>query len=192
MAQLALRCLECRYTWKPRKDVTRYRRQCPKCDSYRLEELEQGREGEVKDTAQPVRTMVQESSRDIRWPKIAYDLMGISGASSPENGIAKALELYKRTLSYKFKYNVQSLEEVFRLLENKAAESNERFRSILRDPTLIFLETMGVDLAPCNYYEALQKKGYKGTFLVFLSEVVTAYFKDHEYNSPEDLAASSD
>jgi hypothetical protein len=85
---------------------------------------------------------------------------------------------------------MQSLEEVFELLERRAVEANKRFRSILDSPELIFYESVGADLAVADYYEAIKEKGYPGTFLDFLTDIICKHFKNHGYDSPQDFRAA--
>jgi len=192
---ISLRCLDCGYSWKPRKEVTRYRRQCPKCDSCRFEKVD-AEDTEPKDL--PAVLINGTSAARSKWPKAVYNLMGISGASSPENALARAFELYRRALPYKFKHNLKSLEEVFEFLEKKnvvksknATNAKERLQSILEDPTLIFYETVGADLTTVNYYDALQKTGYRRSFLEFLNDIVNHFFESYGYESPEDFLAQN-
>jgi hypothetical protein len=113
--------------------------------------------------------------------------MGISGGSSPENGLARAYELLRKLLPYEHKYNIDNPEMVFELLEKKAAdgirrlaEVEEQLRNLTRNPESIFFET-GADLAAVNWYEALKKTGYTKDFLTFLSEIVDAHFEEHGF-----------
>ena len=181
---ISFKCLDCGHSWKARKAITRYVRQCPKCDSYKLKKVSP-LDSEAAFTNGP--------PANLKWPKPVYDLMGISGSNSPQNAVARALELYKRALPYKFKYGVENLEEVFRLLEKKvvdadgkASDAEKTLKRILDDPTLIFWE-IGGDLIATKYYEAVQKTGCKVGFLEFLNDVVEAYFKEMGYNSPEEF-----
>ena len=188
---LTVTCLDCGYVWKPRKDSTRYQRQCPHCKSTRLDE-NKGAGNTLQASTPSVAPVSQNVSVRVKWPQVIYDLMGISGASSPENGIVRAFELYKLALPYKFKYNMQSLEEVFELLENRAAEASKRLRRVLDNPELIFYEIAGTDLAVADYYEAIREKGYPGTFLNFLTDIICRHFKDHGYDSPQDFRGAID
>jgi hypothetical protein len=192
---LPLCCLDCKYEWKPRKEITRYRRQCPTCNSYHIQELKETEKTE--DRRQAVMTAREESTLVLKWPRVVYDLMGISGAASPENALARAFELYRSALPYKFKYNVESPEEVIRLLENclaaerkKATENEKRLHDVLSDPRGIFHKAVGADLTAVEYYEELRRRGYTTGFLDFLNDVVAEYFKAHGYNSVKDFAGS--
>jgi hypothetical protein len=60
------------------------------------------------------------------WPKVVYDLMGITGSSSPENALQRAHELYRRMLPYKYKLGLESPEAVFDYLEKKALERRKQ------------------------------------------------------------------
>jgi hypothetical protein len=190
---MALLCLDCGYSWEPRKTVTRYRRQCAQCDSYNAEERRDT--SSVKDVEQKSddTTIDGKSVSNLTWPKVLYNLMGVSGTSSPENALVRAFELYRHALLYKFKYKLESLEDVLKLLENRATqryredvEAEEQLQRILNDPKLIFKATRA-GLITVSYYEATQKKGYEQGFLEFLNDVVTTYFMEHGFRSPEDF-----
>jgi hypothetical protein len=177
--------------------MTRYRRQCPRCKHTHFDPPKAARkkQGASSTTAAAVSQPITKGSR---WPQIVYDLQGISGASSPENALARAYELIRRLLPYKFKYDLKTPEEAFEFLEKKAAdgsrkaaEAEERLRGIFSDPTTIFYETVGTDLTAPEYYEDLKKEGYKGSFLDFTSEIISKYLKEHgiELKDRDDLLA---
>ena len=186
----SIKCLDCGYVWKPRKDSTRYQRQCPRCKRTRLDE-NKGAGNTLQASPPASAPSSQNFGVGVRYPQVVYDLMGILNASSPENGIVRAFELCRRALPYKFKYNVQGLEEVFELLEKRATEASKRLQSILDNPELIFFESAGADLTVADYYEAIREKGYTGTFLDFLTDIVCRHFKNNGYDSPEDFKGAN-
>lgn len=180
-----LTCPDCGYAWLPRKNMTRYQRQCPRCKHTHFGKAKISRNTQGASSATAA-TSSQPITTGLRWPQIVYDLQGISGASSPENALAKAYELIRKALPYKFKYGLESPEAVLDFLERKAADGNKRavqaetrLHEMLEDPTLIFYETIGTDLTAPEYYEDLKKEGYEKDFLDFLSEIVEIYLKEH-------------
>lgn len=167
--------------------MTRYSRQCPRCKHTHFDETKSvGNTAGVLSTT--TATVNQPIAMGPQWPRIVYDLQGILGASSPENGLAKAYELVRRLLPYKYKYNVDSPETVFDLLEKKAvdgirraAEAEQRLQRMFNDPILIFYETVGADLAAADWYEASKREGYAKDFLTFLSETIEKHFEKQGY-----------
>jgi hypothetical protein len=68
-------------------------------------------------------------------------------ASSPENALHRAFELFRKLIPYKFKYGLESPEAVFEFLEKqasdgkkKAVEAEERLQGILANPEDVFYE----------------------------------------------------
>jgi hypothetical protein len=104
-----------------------------------------------------------------------------------KNALARAYELFRKLLPYKFKYDLETPEKAFEFLEKKAADENrkaaeaeKRLHEILDDPTLIFYETPGTDLTAQKCYEELkEEQGYPEDFLYFLSWIVAKYLKEH-------------
>jgi hypothetical protein len=136
----------------------------------------------------PAITAKERLANTSKWPKIVYDLMGISGASSPENALQRAFESYRKLLPYKYTYDLDNPDEVFEFLEKKAAdgigraaEAEESLQSVMGDPASIFYETVGADLAAVNWYKALKKTGYAKDFLTLLSETIEKYFEGQGY-----------
>jgi hypothetical protein len=179
---MTLTCLSCGYSWRSRKEATRYQRQCPRCKHTDLDE----NKGTSSRPGTPTTTVTigQPSTIGSGWPKVVFDLMGAMNASSPENALQRAFEFYRQLLSYKYKYNLKSPEEAFEFLEEKATDGNrkavdaeERLRSMLENPELVFQWTVGADLAAVDWYEALRKTGYTKDFLDFLSEIVDSWFE---------------
>jgi hypothetical protein len=114
------------------------------------------------------------------WLKNSHSL-----ARAPENTLQRAFELYRKLAPYKWKYNLQSPEDVVEFLEKKstdadrrATEAEKRFKDLLDNPEQIFLETVCADLTPINWYEQERKTGYNKGFLDFLAEVVEGYYED--------------
>lgn len=182
----SLTCKKCGHVWNPRKSVTRYKRQCPKCDSSELDVT-----NNTSQTLNSPTNMATVGNKTLatrtNLPAVVYDLMGITGASSPENALQRAFELFRKLIPYKFKYGLESPEAVLELLEKKAAlgkknavEAEERLRGILENPKLIFYE-VGGDLAAVDWYDALKKTGYAKSFLDFLCEAVNGYWESKGY-----------
>jgi hypothetical protein len=122
-----------------------------------------------------------------KLPTVLYDLMGITGASSPENALQRAFELFRKLIPYKYKYGLESPETVFEFLEKEASEGNERaveaekrLSDILENPELIFYECGG-DLSAVDWYEAWKKEGYTKDFLDFLNDAANGYWRIKGY-----------
>jgi hypothetical protein len=186
MSQSLFVCKKCGYEWTPRKTLTRFKRQCPKCNSYEIDATINASQS----LNNPTKTLTianAVSTARTNLPAAAYDLMGITQSSSVENAIMRANELYKKLYWYKIKYNLDSLEEVFSFLEKetlaahkKANEADERLQGILANPENVFFEAGG-DLAAVNWYNALRNSGYKKSFSDFLSEAVNGYWEAKGY-----------
>jgi hypothetical protein len=188
MSQQSLSCRKCGYTWTPRKAVTRYRRQCPKCNSSELNIVNHSSQTSAKNLPTPMATSKTITfANRTKLPAVVYDLMGITAASSPENALKRAFELFRRLMPYKFKHGLESPEAVFKFLEKEASEGNkraveaeERLSDIIENPELVFYECGG-DLSAVNWYEAWKKEGYPKDFLDFLNEAANGYWKSQGY-----------
>jgi hypothetical protein len=186
MSQLS--CQKCGHEWKPRKDLTRYKRQCPLCNS-----------GEIDTTSSlavtTTKTMptVMDTANGIfnlrtKLPPNVYDLVGITDTSTVENAVQKAIEVYRKLSQYKWKYNLESPEKVIEFLEEetaaahkKANEAEKRLEDMLDSPELICYEAGG-DLSAANYFETLKGRGYPKDFLGFVNEIVTAHFRENGWS----------
>jgi hypothetical protein len=184
---MTLTCLSGGYSWRSRKEATRYQRQCPRCKHTGLDENKGtgNTQGTSLTTTPPIGPPIAVGPG---WPKVVYDLMGISGSSSPENALQRVYELYRRMLPYKYKLGLESPEAVFEYLEKKAsegrrkaAEAEKRLQDMLKSPELIFYETIGTDTAAVDWYEKLRKTGDVKDFLDFVSEIVTKWFEKQGY-----------
>lgn len=182
----SLSCKKCGYVWAPRKSVTRYKRQCPKCNSSELDVA-----NNVPQTKSSQAQVVNANSRLLaartKLPAVVYDIMGITGASSPENALQRAFELFRKLIPYKYKFGLESPEAVFEFLEKQASEGNKRaveaeecLSDIIENPELVFYE-WGGDLSAIDWYEAWKKEGYTKDFLDFLSEAVDGYWASRGY-----------
>jgi hypothetical protein len=179
-------CKKCNYIWTPRKAVTRYRRQCPKCNNYEIDAHSDVSKSQNNQIITPAVTSTASTAK-TNLPSVIFDLIGISGACSAENAICKASELYRRLYLYKVKYNLENEEEVFAFLEKetlaahkKANEADARLQGILANPENVFFE-IGGDLDAPKWYEALKKTGYDKSFLDFLNQAVNGYWENKGY-----------
>lgn len=182
----SLTCRQCAYSWTPRKSTTRFKRQCPKCNSSDLDVGNIAPQSQNNQVKTPAVTKTALTAR-TNLPSVIFDLVGITGAVSPENAIQRAFEIYRKLYLYKVKYNLESVEEVFSFLEKetlaahkKMNEAEERLQGILSNPENVFYE-VGGDLDAPNWYEALKKTGYDKNFLDFLNQAVNGYWESKGY-----------
>jgi DNA-directed RNA polymerase subunit M/transcription elongation factor TFIIS len=180
----SLSCRKCGYEFIPRKTTTRYARQCPKCNSTELDSSSNNSQTQTPQTASITnKSLVNRTN----LPKVIYDLVGILDAASPENALVRAFEICRKLSAYKYKYGLESLESVFKFLEEEAQIGNkrgrdaeERLRSMLENPELVFYECGG-DLSAVDWYQAWKREGYTKDFLGFLSEAVNGYWTSRGY-----------
>jgi len=193
MSQLS--CRKCGYVWHPRKASTLFRRQCPKCNSSDFDVANSASQTPNNPAITPTTNTSTDNNifaQRTKLPPVLYDLMGLSGATCPEEALKKSFELYRKIAQYKWKYNLTSPDEVVEFLEKKYAddtrranEAEKRVKELLDSPELIFLETVGADLDAVNWFEHEQRKGYEGSFLDFISEIVGQYYRDRGLELPE-------
>lgn len=180
----SLSCKTCGHVWHPRKASTTYRRQCAVCNG---SEIDSTSSVVVNATKTAPTTANGVFASRTKLPPVIYDLEAISGASSPENALQRACELYKRLYIYKIKYNLESIESVFAFLEKetlaahkKASISEAKLKDLLSSPELICYE-VGGDLNAVHYFEALKESGYPKNFLDFVNEAVNGYWTEQGY-----------
>jgi hypothetical protein len=176
-------CKKCGYEWTPRKTLTRFKRQCPKCNSYEIDATINASQSLNNPTKTPAVANAVSIAR-TNLPSAIYDLIGITGAVSSENAIQRAFELYRRLYLYKVKYNLENVEEVFVFLEKetlaahkKANEAEKRLEDMLNSPELICYE-VGGDLDAVHFFETLKERGYQKDFLGFVNEIIGKHFRE--------------
>jgi hypothetical protein len=169
--------------------MTRYKRQCPKCNCTELNVANNA--PQAKNSSTPAVSNTTVNTR-ANLPSVIYDIIGITGASSIENALQRAFELFRRLSVYKFKYGLESPEAVFDALEKQAIKSNQkakeaedRLNSILESPEQIYFEAEEADFTPLDCYEHEKKSGYEKDFLDFIGEIVQQYYADRGLELPE-------
>jgi hypothetical protein len=191
MSKSSFVCKKCNYMWSPRKAITRYERQCPKCNSSDLNVGSPASQSQNNQANAPAVTNTISTAR-TNLPSVIFDLVGVTGAVSADNAIHRAFELYRKLYLYKVKYGLESVEAVFSFLEREASvgnkralEAEKRLKDLLDNPENIFLQTPWADLTPVDWYEDEKKKGYDGSFLDFINRVVERFYADRGLKLPD-------